>query len=136
MPVRSWTSSARTWPDRATVDRAVRAWAAALAQGHPQPSIRCIGYFGSYARGDWGFGSDVDLIVIVEEDSTPWMLRPLRYDTITLPVPADLLVYTVAEWEKIRQEPFGRQIAREVVWVYSNGSPSGVRSGDHGHFHQ
>ena len=84
--MRSWTSSARTWRDRATVDPAVRAWAAALAQGHPQPPIRCIGYFGSYARGDLGFGSDVDLIVIVEEDSTPWMLRPLRYDTITLPV--------------------------------------------------
>jgi len=64
------------------------------------------------------------------------MLRPLRYDTLNLPVPADLLVYTVAEWEKICQEPFGRQIAREAVWVDSNGSPSGARSGGHGHSHQ
>jgi len=24
-----------------------------------------IGYFGSYARGDWGVGSDLDLLVIV-----------------------------------------------------------------------
>ncbi|MCM8749772.1 nucleotidyltransferase domain-containing protein [Thermomicrobiaceae bacterium CFH 74404] len=130
-----WTSSVRTWPDRATVDRAVRAWAAALAEGQPQPPIRCVGYFGSYARGDWGFGSDIDLIVIVEEDSTPWMLRPLRYDTISLPVPSDLLVYTVAEWAKIRQEPFGAQIAREVVWVYSNCNRRGVRSADHRRFH-
>lgn len=74
--------------------------------------------------------------MIVEEDSTPWMLRPLRYDTLTLPVPADLLVYTVAEWEKIGQEPFGRQIAREVVWVYSDDSPGGLQLGDHGACHQ
>ena len=132
----SWTSSARTWPGRDTVDRVVRSWATTLAQGHPQPPIRYIGYFGSYARGDWGFGSDVDLIVIVEEDSTPWMLRPLRYDTLTLPVPADLLVYTVAEWEKIRQEPFGRQIVREVVWVYFDDSPGGLQPGNHGSSHQ
>jgi predicted nucleotidyltransferase len=114
----------------------VRTWAAALAQGHPQPPIRCIGYFGSYARGDWGFGSDVDLIVIVEEDSTPWMLRPLRYDTLTLPVAADLLVYTVAEWEKIRQEPFGRQVAREVVWVYPDDSRDDLQLANHGASHQ
>ncbi len=107
-----------------------------LVREHPQPPIRCIGCFGSYARGDLGFGSDVDLIVIVEEDSTPWMLRPLRYDTLSLPVLEDLLVYTVAEWEKIRQEPFGRQIAREAVWVYSDGSRAGLDLGSHGSSHQ
>ncbi len=63
------------------------------------------------------------------------MLRPLRYDTISLPVPSDILVYTVAEWAKIRQEPFGAQIAREVVWVYSDCSQRGVRSAEGLCFH-
>lgn len=45
-----------------------------------------IGYFGSYARGDWGFGSDVDLLVIVEEDPTPFIERAVRHEALSLPV--------------------------------------------------
>jgi len=60
MPVRSLNSSVLVWPDRATVDRAVRAWAASIGPGRHDGQR--IGYFGSYARGDWGVGSDLDLI--------------------------------------------------------------------------
>jgi predicted nucleotidyltransferase len=79
-----------------------------------------LGYFGSYARGGWGVGSDVDLVAIVEKTDRPWLERALDWDTLTLPVPADLLVYTQREWDDAlaREEPFVRSVAREVVWVY------------------
>jgi predicted nucleotidyltransferase len=40
-----------------------------------------IGYFGSYARGDWGVGSDVDLIVIVAESELPRERRAVEFGT-------------------------------------------------------
>lgn len=52
MPVRSLSSSMLRWPDRETVDRAVRRWAEEVARRKPE--VVRIGYFGSYARGDWG----------------------------------------------------------------------------------
>jgi uncharacterized protein len=64
MPVPSLTSSVLRWPDSGAVDRAVRAWAERA--GTTRRGVRRIGYFGSYARGDWGPGSDLDLIVIMD----------------------------------------------------------------------
>jgi hypothetical protein len=69
MPVRSLTSSALRWPDAETVHRAALAWAVALAQS--EPAIVAIGYFGSYARGDAGVGSDLDLVVLVRNSRSP-----------------------------------------------------------------
>lgn len=78
-----------------------------------------IGYFGSYARGDLGVGSDLDLIVIVESSSMPMERRAAEWDTTELPVPADLLIYTKDEWQNMRsQERFGRTVVQEAVWVY------------------
>jgi predicted nucleotidyltransferase len=79
-----------------------------------------VGYFGSYARGDWGVGSDLDLVVILTEcDETP-LRRGLAFDTISgFPVPVDLLVYTSAEWRQLEVEksPFVRRLSAEVAWV-------------------
>jgi len=117
MPVRSLHSSVLVWPDRATVDRAVREWAARIARERPE--VIRIGYFGSYARGDWGVGSDLDLLVVVDRSEDPFVRRSARWDTTTLPVPADLLVYTAAEWESPGlREGFGNTAARDAVWVF------------------
>ncbi len=64
MPVKSLNSSVPKWPDRLTVDRAARSWAAGEARGHPE--LLRLGYFGSYASGNAGVGSDLDLIGIVD----------------------------------------------------------------------
>ena len=66
MPVRSLNSSVLKWPDAKTVDAAARRWAEKIAQD--KKYVLKIGYFGSYARGDWGVGSDLDLIIIVENN--------------------------------------------------------------------
>jgi predicted nucleotidyltransferase len=117
MPVRSLNSPVLKWPDARTVDQAVRDWAAAMVAVRPE-AIR-IGYFGSYARGDWGVGSDLDLLVIVEHASEPFERRRIRWDATELPVPADVLVYTAPEWETLgAQSPFVARARREAVWVY------------------
>lgn len=115
MPVRSLTSSVLKWPDAATVDKAVRRWAVQAASA--QPEVLRVGYFGSYARGDWGPGSDLDLVIVVERSREPFDRRALSWDTSTLPVPADLLVYTLAEWGALQDTKFGQTLSRETVWV-------------------
>ncbi|MFQ6047715.1 MAG: nucleotidyltransferase domain-containing protein [Gemmatimonadales bacterium] len=112
MPVRSLDSSVLKWPDRLTVDRAVREWAQAAAR---RQNVVRIGYAGSYARGDWGPGSDVDILVVVRVVDVPFTRRALEWDATELPVPADVLVYTEDEW--LEQEREGRRLAREAVWV-------------------
>lgn len=118
MPVRSLNSSVLKWPDRLTVEQALRAWASVLAQ-------RCadvlrIGYTGSYARGDWGVGSDLDVVVVLEKSEQPFHRRSTGFDTSGLPVPTDLLVYTRSEWEALQglQTRFAQETLRDIVWVF------------------
>jgi predicted nucleotidyltransferase len=118
MPVRSLSSSVLKWPDAEQVNKAVRRWA--LAAGRKRDDVVRIGYFGSYARGDWGPGSDVDLVIVLDDSSLPFERRGAEWDTTDLPVPADVLVYTRKEWNSLRRRksPFSRTLDREVVWVY------------------
>lgn len=117
MPVKSSSSSVLKWPDAATVDAAVRAWAAKVAAGSCH--VLRVGYLGSYARGDWGVGSDVDLVIVVAHTDQPPLRRASAFDTISLPIPADLLVYTQAEWEALMRGAtrLGRALKEETVWV-------------------
>ena len=85
-----------------------------------EKAILRVSYFGSYARGNWGVGSDLDIVVIMAECELPPEQRGLAFDTITgLPVPVDLLVYTAEEWEQLRADgaAFVRGIEAEAVWV-------------------
>jgi UTP:GlnB (protein PII) uridylyltransferase len=122
MPVRSLNSSVLKWPEARVVDQAVRRWAERMAQ--QQPGVLRIGYIGSYARGDWGVGSDVDIVVIVERAALPFERRATQWDATELPVPADVLVYTLDEWQALdRQGRFYQTVMREAVWVYPQEGP-------------
>lgn len=117
MPVRSLSSPVLKWPDRKTVEQALRRWVEKILPAKPE--VIRIGYFGSYARGDWGVGSDLDLVVVVEQTKESFLRRPLQWDTTTLPVPTELLVYTEQEWncpDSVRYHR--RKISDETVWVY------------------
>lgn len=117
MPVRSLNSSVLKWPDAQTVLAAVREWAETLASRHP--SIQKIGCFGSYARGDWGVGSDVDLLMVVTHTDLPFEQRALSFDATALPVAADVVVYTLDEWQNLQKKSASvRKIAAEVYWVF------------------
>ncbi len=117
MPVRSLNSSVLKWPDKTSIDKAVRSWAEKEGARHGR--LLRLGYFGSYARDDWGVGSDLDLIAIVERSEDPFHRRAVSWDLADLPVPAELMVYTSAEWDRLAKENgrFARTIARETVWV-------------------
>ena len=119
MPVRSLNSSVLKWPDRMTVDRAARSWAEQEAGRHPE--LLRLGYFGSYARGDAGVGSDLDLIAIVDRTAETFERRSIEWDLNALPVPAELIVYTLKEWKRLREQgsKFARMLNSQVVWIYT-----------------
>lgn len=124
MPVRSLKSSILKWPDVQAVDSSVRSWAREISS--KETGILEIGYFGSYARGDWGVGSDLDLIVIVKSSKEPFGHRSSLWDTPQLPVPCDLLVYTEREWDERRGSRFYETVMKEAVWVWKSQSDTTV----------
>jgi predicted nucleotidyltransferase len=114
------------------IREAVLCWVEATASAHPD--VLRIGYIGSYARGDWGVGSDLDLIVVVERSGEPFWRRGLEWDLSLLPVPTDLLVYTQEEWQALAAQGgrFHRTVEREAVWVYervANSTPCQTEDG-------
>ena len=118
MPVRSLNSSVFTWPDLNTVHQAAKEWADKQVQR--RDDILRIGYIGSYARRDWGVGSDLDLILLLENSSIPFWRRSQDWDLSGIPVPTDVMVYTRQEWERMaaRNERFFQTVTQEAVWIY------------------
>jgi uncharacterized protein len=116
MPVRSLTSPVLKWPDHQKVIQALKHWVENLVK--TRADVVRIGYFGSYARGDWGVGSDLDLVIIVEQAAEPFEMRSSWFDTLEFPVPVDILVYTREEWQLNQTKKFFRSLENEAVWVY------------------
>jgi hypothetical protein len=65
-------------------------------------------------------GSDLDLVAIVSEASVPFEQRALSWGIDHLPVPAEILIYTENEWQKLQASGslFTRMLATDTVWVY------------------
>ncbi len=118
MPVRSLNSSILKWPDKLAVDRAARSWVRNEAPRHPD--LVRLGYFGSYARGDAGVGSDLDVIAIVQQTAEPYERRGLTWDLSALPIPAEMIIYTLAEWRHLQEQGsrFAHILKRQVIWIY------------------
>ena len=118
MPVRSLSSSVIKWPDLGSVRESIDRWAKEEVTEHPE--LLRLGYFGSYARGDWGVGSDLDLVAVVAESSEAFERRNVSWTLTPLPVPADLVVYTEDEWKSLEDRGglFARTLSRETVWIY------------------
>ena len=112
MPVRSLNSSVLKWPEPQAVLHALHTWAQDIVRSHT--GVLRIGYFGSLASGSWGVGSDLDLVLIVEDDTERFERRGRGFDTLALPVPVDLLVYTLKEWARMTEE--GRAL-KGIVWL-------------------
>ncbi len=113
MPVRSLRSSVLVWPDARRVRAALDEWAGQLRTRHPE--VVAVGCFGSYVRGDWGVGSDLDVVLVVAHSDQPRVRRAAHFDAGQLPVPVDLLVYTAAEWRELVAQ--SDRLTREVEWV-------------------
>jgi hypothetical protein len=111
MPVRSLHTSVLRWPNQEEVHAAVAQWARTLMLG--DNTVARVGYAGSYARGNWGVGSDVDVIILVREASEPFIERARAFDATRLPVPADVLVYSEEEWQGMHRQ----SRLKPVVWI-------------------
>ena len=123
MRVRSLNSSVVRWPTAAEVDSAVRIWARELVAS--DANVVAIGYFGSYARGDWGPGSDLDVVIIVASSDASFVGRIHPGDATVLPVPTDVLTYTTDEWRQLgaRGGRFAETLARDLRWVAGEARP-------------
>jgi len=117
MPVRSLNSVVFKWPDREAVLTAARQWASVLRQR--EPALEAAYCIGSCARGDWGVGSDLDIIVVLADSTLTPTERYAKYYPDGLPVPVDLWVYTKAEWAAlaIRSPQFWQRIQREMMML-------------------
>ena len=85
------------WPDRKEVEDSPKKWIPKAIQNHS--NVLKFGYFGSYARGDWGVGSDLDLVVRFIDTDEPFETRSLNWDLNDLPVQTELIIYTLDEWD-------------------------------------
>lgn len=126
MPVRSLRSSTLRWPRRDEVFSALEAWVSTLEV----PGLLAVGVFGSYARGDYGVGSDLDLLIVLNSSALPFERRMALLPLENLPVPAEALVYTLEEWCALPPRPSsarrsgyggGQASARMPPWVGSSG---------------
>jgi hypothetical protein len=100
------------------VDQAMRLWSA--EQVRARPDIVRLGYFGSYARGDWGMGSDLDVIAIIKKTAEPFERRSPGWDLTGLPAPAEIIVYSLPEWGELEKgnTRFHRMLNRDVIWTF------------------
>jgi len=121
MPVRSLHSPVLRWPDASLVHAAFCAWAERTVSR--RGDIRRMGYFGSYAAGNWGVGSDLDVLIVLDHSDLPFDRRAVEWHTTELPVPVDLLVYTDGEWSALAHADGPTLFRPTVRWVYP--SPTG-----------
>ncbi len=81
--------------------------------------------FGSYARGDAGNDSNVDLMIVAKSDLPRFKRSRSLYRAIRpYPFPMDLVVYTPEEVEQGSRSPlsFVATVLREGKTVYGRGT--------------
>lgn len=97
---------------------AARQWVADLRGS--RPGVVRVGYFGSYARGDYVPGSDFDVLIEVADSDIPyWRDRGPHFYPAGFPVGIELFVYTSAELARLRAagDAFLRAVDAEIKWI-------------------
>ena len=98
--------------------QAARTWAEQLGRNHPE--VLRVGYFGSYARGDYVPGSDLDVLIELSQSRTPRQAdRAAEYRPDSFPVGTDVFAYTSAELADLRAAgtAFVKTIDAEIRWL-------------------
>jgi hypothetical protein len=97
---------------------AARTWAEQLRRDY-QEVVR-VGYFGSYARGDYVPGSDLDVLIELSRSDLPhWRDCAVRYRPDSFPVGMDVFAHTSAELAALRAAgaAFVKTIDAEIRWL-------------------
>jgi uncharacterized protein len=116
MPVRLLNSAVFVWPRREEALSAARSWAAELSQR--DSGVQGVYCIGSCGRGDYGVGSDLDVMVLINDAEVSLVDRHRRYEPLNIPIPADVLVYTLSEWRRLissRPALFARLEREKIV---------------------
>jgi predicted nucleotidyltransferase len=75
--------------------------------------VQRVSLFGSYARGRRDLFTDLDILVVWDTDLAPVERLKALYRLLHLPVDLDVVCYTPAEFEVMRDQPFLRRILSE-----------------------
>lgn len=89
--------------------------AARMAERHPE--VRRVLLFGSFARGDFGARSDMDLLVILKSSSMPVRDRIAEFLKDCTAYPTDIFPLTEEELHERLQEqdPFWTRAMKEGI---------------------
>jgi predicted nucleotidyltransferase len=74
--------------------------------------------FGSLAKGKISLFSDIDLLVLFDDDRPPRALTRWVYQQIDSREAVDIIAYDRSTFERIRQRPFFRHILQEGKVLY------------------
>jgi predicted nucleotidyltransferase len=92
-----------------------------LVEELKQLGAELVVLFGSYAQGRRDLFTDLDLLVVMESDQ-PFVERLSRiYGTLRSKVAADILVYTPAEFEVMKERRFIRHALTTGKVLYARG---------------
>jgi predicted nucleotidyltransferase len=84
--------------------------------------VEKISLFGSYARGRRDLFTDLDILIVMNSEKSFVDRLKEIYPLLALPVDADILCYTPAEVERLKERGFFRKILAEEVVLYEKGS--------------
>ena len=91
--------------DREEIYEQLRELARLLKSKH---KVKKVYLYGSFARGDFHEGSDIDLIIVGEFEGRMHQRIGKILDLTSLPV--EPLVYTEAEFEQMKERPFLQEV--------------------------
>lgn len=105
MPRRSWTSVKAEFLEREKTVRSLHQAARRLRRSNS--GVQHVILFGSLVRGDYVPGSDADVLVILEEDSRPFVARipGFRRSFLDVPIDVEVFPYTRDEMAKGQADP-------------------------------
>jgi predicted nucleotidyltransferase len=92
-----------TFTNREQILKALENLIQEWTQQHPE--LERVILFGSFARGDYFPGSDVDVLLILEKSDQSLLNRIREFLPSHFPVDIDVFPYTKDEVQHIRKEP-------------------------------
>lgn len=86
---------------------------------------RKVFLFGSLARGELSLFSDIDLLVLFDEERPAGELTREVYRRLDSSEAVDVLAYSVKSWERIKDRPFFRHILSYAKVLYERPATGG-----------